>query len=154
MLITHYHLISSGEQAGDPGVVLAPFYRFVQGNVAVEHTPALPPTLDGIVSTLSEDLDVTSTITFGVPLTLGAGARITQPVFGANSRAFTIINSSAQVTGFTVLDSAGHVVDDATIQRSFSTVQPDPFAPEPGTLALIVTGGAIVLLLRRTVAVR
>jgi hypothetical protein len=150
-LITHYHLISTGEQMGEPNVPLVPFYRFVQANVAVEHTPALPTPPDGVISTVPEDLDVTSTITFGVPLPLGAGARIAQS-YTADS-ASTIVKSSAQIIGFTVLDSSGHVVADATIQRSFSTSPPDPFAPELGSLAMILTGGAVVILLRRSVGV-
>jgi hypothetical protein len=144
-LITHYQLVSTGEQDRQPGVPLAPFYRFVQGNVAVEHTPALPVSQPQSVSTLLEDLDVTSTITFGVPLPLAAGTRVEQSLGLLNDFGSAGTTSSAQITGFTVLDSGGNVVADSMIQRSFSTAQPDPFAPEPGTFAMILSAGVIIL---------
>ena len=153
-LITHYHLVSTGQQDRQPGVSLAPFYRFVQGNVAVEHTPALAAPLSGVPASTLEDLDVSSTITFGVLLPLGAGTRLDQLLGRGNSGNFgsTFTTSSAQITGYSVLDSGGKVVADATIQRSFSTAPPDPFAPEPGTFAMMVSG--VILVVRRVVAVR
>jgi hypothetical protein len=150
-LITHYQIISSGQQDREPFVPLAAFYRFLQGNTIIEHSPALPAPLARTpdVSRLSEDLDVTSLFTFGVPLPLAAGMRIPQPLSGPGGTGSVSTSSSAQITGFTVLDSSGGVVADATIQRSFSTTPPDPFVPEPGTLAMMVTGGVLLILLRR-----
>ena len=133
-LITHYRLVSSDQQITAPGRQVPPFYRFLQGNSVVEHTPDLPERDSTLVSTLTEDLDVTSPVVFGTPIPLAAGTRAGFDDPHGGGRFFGLeTTSSAQIAGYTVLDANGNVLPGAVVQRTFSA-DPDPFVPEPATV--------------------
>jgi hypothetical protein len=133
-LITHYHLISFYDWGGaGTGLPLPPSYQFQQEGTLVNYTPALHFPSDN----LEEDFDVTSQFTFGEPFLLSAGTSVAY----VNEEGFmggVDTGSSAQITGYTVLDSSGAVVADATVQPTS--------IPEPGTLWLGVAGGLLIVM--------
>jgi hypothetical protein len=147
-LITHYHLVSSDSEQGlPPSFAVPPLYRFLQGGDTVAHTPDLAHIpIDNPMASLTEDFDVTSPVIFGERIPLAAGTR-TDFNFAAdgNFGVVLVTTASAQFTGYTVLDSNGMILPGAVVQRSFSPAQPDPFAPEPGTLWMGI-GGTLILL--------
>lgn len=146
-LITHYHLVSSDSEQGLPAsFAVPPLYRFLQGDDAVGHTPDLAHIpIDNPMASLTEDFDVTSPVIFGELIPLAAGTR-TEYNFAAdgNFGIVQVTTASAQLTGYTVLDSNGMILPGAVVQRSFSQ-QPDPFAPEPSTVWMGI-GGTLILL--------
>jgi len=148
-LITHYHLESTDGVTGQitPNFAVPPLYRFLQGDDAVGHTPNLEHIpFDNPTASLAEDFDVTSPVIFGELIPLAGGIRTEyalSPDGGQGGGLSTI--ASAQLTGYTVLDSDGMILPGAVVQRSFSPAQPDPFAPEPSTVWMGV-GGTLILL--------
>ena len=141
-LVTHYQLVSSNLWDRLPGLAVSPFYRFRQGDVAVEHTPNLPPSSIPLPNTLTEDFDVSAPVVFGVPIPLAAGTRANFNVPSQRGGSLST-SSTAQLVGYTVLDSAGEIVAGAIIQRSFTT-EVDAFVPEPGTLLGGIIGAVFI----------
>jgi hypothetical protein len=132
-LITHYHLVSFDDEERAEGLGLPPSYQFQQGGTSVDYTPDLPHPNTNPVSTLTEDFDVTSPFIFGEPFGLSASTRAVYLNPMGPARAYTLeTSSSAQITGYTVLDLSGAVVAEATIQRDS--------IPEPATKWLALAG--------------
>jgi len=140
-LITHYQLVSFDAEERATGLTVPPSYQFQQGLTTINYTPFLPHPNFNPVSSLTEDFDVTSRFTFGEPFLLSAytHAEYRNPQTGG--RAFILqTSSSAQITGYTVLDSGGAVAADAIVERTA--------IPEPGTLWLGMAGVLMIVVNR------
>jgi len=144
-LITHYQLISMSEQNFLPGLAVSPSYSFSQGNTGASHTPALPQLPRTAMATLIEEFDVISPVIFGEPILLSAstGARHGINVLQCCGGSFEDLqtSSSAQITGYTALDSSGATLAGATVMIGS--------VPEPGTLWSGMIGALIFTFLHR-----
>ena len=96
-------------------------------------------------SYINETLDVTSSFQFGAPFAFGAE---TQTVVHSYAQYATGVdagvNSSIQLTGFTVLDASGNIVADAQLipREALGT---GIFTPEPFSGSLALLGFAALL---------
>ena len=141
-LITHYQLASSDEANGVmPSFAVPPSYSFFQAGFIRQYTPNLQhmPS-DNPDASLTENFDVSTPVTFGQLLLLGASTSTQFSFYAESGRGSSLFTSaSAKLTGYTVLDSDGTILSASSVQRSFSD------APEPGTLWVGI-GGTLILL--------
>jgi len=141
-LITHYQLASADEANGViPSFAVPPSYSFLQAGFVDWYTPNLQHIpFDNPDASLTESFDVSTPITFGQLILLGASTHTEFSFYAESGRGSSLYTSaSAKLTGYTVLDSDGTILSEASVQRSLSD------APEPGTLWLGI-GGTLILL--------
>lgn len=162
-LISHYTLVMGSDANGsgpNPGG-----FVFVQGATRSGVTPQFvnfwtnPPTgpqpagCEDIGLCFSESFDVSSPVSFGTVLPLGALIYMDSAGFddimGGGGSSFANASSTLQLDGFTVLDGDGDVVSDAVVTpqdlpASFNL----DFTPEPGAWGFMLMGLAGLALWR------
>ncbi len=144
-LISHYQLTAFGDavQTGETSYAAAnaPSFYFAQGSERTNFVPVLDVTGNCQSNygnaCYSGIFNVTSPLTFGAPLALGAQTE--GPGSGDPVGSELVNSSTVDLTGYTVLDSAGNVVADATVTPG-AAGDFDFFVPEPSSIGLALLG--------------
>lgn len=159
-LLAHYALATTALAYLTDSVETGGF-SFVQGATSPSVSPVFlnfgftspngnPPAGCGMFGLcFSEMFDVSSAMTFGAALPLGAATYLMSDGFGelpVNLGNGLNANTSLTLTGFTVLDRAGNVVTGASVRPQN---QAWSATPEPDTWGLMVTGLGILGMRRR-----
>lgn len=140
-LIVQYQITAGSGVFVDPSThpdapLASPQFTFVQGS----NRENIDTNLIASVAYINESVNVTSSFHFGAPFAFGAETQaVVDDYYSALGTGVDASGgSSLQLTGFTVLDSSGHVVAGAQIIPG-QALGTGIFTPEPlsGSLALL-----------------
>lgn len=154
-MISHYTVALAAES--NYATQEAGGFAFVQGANRAGVTPTQfanfgfppytvpPPTgCESVGLCFSESFDVSSPMSFGIALPLGALSYLNSDGFGqiAGGGGDYFLNASSylRLDGYTVLDGDGNVVSDAVVTPQNVAGLNLDFTPEPGSWALLLAG--------------